>query len=265
MLEKWRSETSDPVALFTADQAAGHFLYLTGQSNLSLQFAGNFNRLTLFLAKGAKLQLDAEALAAKGISGRNIDLFLEEGACCNVTLKGSSPWSFTSLNAHLKAKSSLTFTSFDHFRFSARVQLQGAQAHATLRGLAQLTGNSQSHTHVQMEHLAPHTTSKQLFKHVLHDHARATFNGKIKVAPSALKTDAFQRSATLLLGEHAFSISRPNLEIFADDVKASHGATVGQLDPNMLFYMKSRGIPAAVAQKFLINAFCQEVYETPVS
>jgi Fe-S cluster assembly protein SufD len=115
------------------------------------------------------------------------------------------------------------------------------------------------HTNVVICHHEPHATSMQLFKGVLTDQSKSSFQGKIYVAQKAQKTQAYQLNNNLVLSRSAEAHSKPNLEIFADDVKASHGATVGKLDPEQLFYLKTRGFSEQQAQNTLISGFLQEV------
>jgi Fe-S cluster assembly protein SufD len=110
-----------------------------------------------------------------------------------------------------------------------------------------------------VEHIAPHTRSRQHFKAILRDRSRSSFEGKILVRPEAQKTQAYQLNNHLLLSEEALSFAKPNLEIFADDVKASHGATVSQLNEEELFYFRCRGFPLVVAQEMLAEGFCNEI------
>jgi Fe-S cluster assembly protein SufD len=100
-----------------------------------------------------------------------------------------------------------------------------------------------------------------MFKNVLRDSSKASFEGKIYVHPEAQKTDAFQLNNNLLLSEGTQVNSKPNLEIFADDVKASHGATMGQLDQEQLFYLLARGIDRATAHHILVQGFCRAVLD----
>ena len=97
---------------------------------------------------------------------------------------------------------------------------------------------------------------------MLADSSRATFYGELKVLPDAQKTEAFQTNRNILLSREAKMRTRPQLEIYADDVKCSHGATTGQLDPNALFYLQQRGIPLAEAQRLLLQAFFEDVITT---
>lgn len=141
------------------------------------------------------------------------------------------------------------------------VQLEGSGAEAHLAGVWLLDGADRVTTNVVVDHRAPHARSLQLFKGVLSGKANSLFQGKIRVAKNALKTEAYQLNNNLMLSDEAVAESRPNLEIFADDVKASHGATTGQLDTEQLFYLKSRGVSEKRAKALLIAGFCREVIE----
>ena len=110
-----------------------------------------------------------------------------------------------------------------------------------------------------IDHAFPHCQSNELYKGIVIDRASCVFNGKVIVRPDAQKINAFQQNSTLLLSEHASMDSKPQLEIFADDVRCSHGATIGQLDENAMFYLRSRGLPASKARALLQMAFLQEV------
>lgn len=113
----------------------------------------------------------------------------------------------------------------------------------------------------RVEHLVPHCRSGQVVRNVLDDRGRGVFQGSIVVAPDAQKTAADQSSRCLLLSERAHADTKPELRIFADDVKCSHGATVGDLDDTSLFYLRSRGIPADEARNLLVGAFVAEIVE----
>ena len=134
-----------------------------------------------------------------------------------------------------------------------------AGAEATLDGLALLEGQQVADTHSFLHHAEPHATSHQLHKCIVDGRARAIFNGQIRVAPHAQGTDARQQSRNLLLSEAARVDTKPQLDIYADDVKCSHGATVGQLDPEELFYLQSRGLNADDARNLLTYGFAADV------
>ncbi len=139
--------------------------------------------------------------------------------------------------------------------------LAGAGAGCLLNGLYVLHGRQHTDNHLRVEHAAPHCDSREVFKGILDDHARAVFTGRIVVRAGAQKTDGKQSNMNLLLSEHAQVDTRPQLEIFADDVKCTHGATVGQLDRDALFYLRSRAIPESAARSLLVYAFAGELLE----
>jgi Fe-S cluster assembly protein SufD len=113
--------------------------------------------------------------------------------------------------------------------------------------------------HTRIDHAAPRCSSRETYKGVLDDHASAVFAGKVLVRVDAQKTDARQANHNLLLSDHAVATAKPMLEILADDVKCAHGATVGQIDEDALFYLRSRGIGLDEARTVLVKAFASEV------
>jgi Fe-S cluster assembly protein SufD len=139
------------------------------------------------------------------------------------------------------------------------VVLDGEGSECNLNGLYLLDGKQHVDNHTEIEHCRPHTRSHELYKGILSGSARGVFNGKIFVHKDAQKTDARQTNKNLLLSENAVVNTKPQLEIYADDVKCSHGSTVGQLDRDALFYLRSRGIGMRDAQSLLSYAFASEV------
>jgi len=144
-------------------------------------------------------------------------------------------------------------------RLDLATDLEAPGAHAELNGLYAVNGRMHTDNHTHINHLAPHTTSQELYRGVLDGHGRAVFNGKVRVAKHAVKTDSAQANHNLLLSRGAEIDTKPELEIYADDVKCSHGATIGQLDEQQLFYLRSRGIDAESARILLIGAFTERV------
>jgi Fe-S cluster assembly protein SufD len=153
-------------------------------------------------------------------------------------------------------------TGGDLSRINVYVDLNGQGCGATLNGLYMLDGTQHCDHQTRIVHAEPDCYSRELYKGVLDDAAHGVFNGKVYVHPAAQKTDGKQTNNTLLLSERARIDTKPQLEIFADDVKCTHGATVGRIDETALFYMKSRGIPNHEARKLLTYAFAAEVLET---
>ena len=139
--------------------------------------------------------------------------------------------------------------------------LDGEGAHCTLDGLYVVSGSQFVDNHMRVEHRQPHTTSHQLYKGVLGGRARSVFNGRIYVHPAAQRTDAKQTNRNLLLSKSALANSNPQLEIFADDVRCTHGSTIGRLDEEALFYLRSRGIEREQAHAMLVYAFARELVE----
>jgi Fe-S cluster assembly protein SufD len=129
----------------------------------------------------------------------------------------------------------------------------------TLNGLFHTLVESHVDNHTWLEHKKPHCDSHELYKGILDDASSGVFSGKIHVYEDAQKTDAKQSSANLLLSDTAVVDAMPQLEIYADDVKCTHGATIGQLDAKALFYLRSRGIPETQARNMLIRAFASDV------
>jgi Fe-S cluster assembly protein SufD len=144
-------------------------------------------------------------------------------------------------------------------RTDLHVELVEAGAEVELNGLYLVSGRSHIDNHTRVDHRAPHTRSDEHYRGVLDDSGRGVFNGKAIVHPDAQKIEAHQSNRNLLLSDKAEVDTKPELEIYADDVKCSHGATVGQLDENSLFYLRSRGIGEHEARSLLTFAFAESV------
>jgi len=147
-------------------------------------------------------------------------------------------------------------------RTNVYTTLDGEGGGATLNGLYMLDGEQTCDHQTQIIHAQPNCFSRELYKGILDDRSHGVFNGKVYVHPIAQKTDGKQTNNTLLLSDTAHIDTKPQLEIFADDVKCTHGATVGQIDQTALFYLKSRGINRALARRLLTYAFAADVLET---
>ncbi|MGH9385180.1 MAG: Fe-S cluster assembly protein SufD [Vicinamibacterales bacterium] len=146
-------------------------------------------------------------------------------------------------------------------RHDISVTLGGEGADATMNGVYLVDGTRLMDTHTSLDHAMPHCTSHQIYKGILAGKARGVFNGRIVVRPDAQKTDAKQTNRALLLSDEAQINSNPQLEIFADDVKCTHGAAVGQLDAEAMFYLQARGLTPAEARDMMLHAFAGEVLE----
>ena len=146
-------------------------------------------------------------------------------------------------------------------RNDIRTRLAGEGAEVLLNGLYHADGRRHVDHHTRIDHARPQGTSREFYRGLLDGSARGVFTGRILVAQDAQRTDAMQRCDNLLLSRLAEADARPELEIYADDVKCAHGATVGQLDEDALFYLRSRGVDAVHARQLLTYAFAAEVLE----
>jgi Fe-S cluster assembly protein SufD len=144
-------------------------------------------------------------------------------------------------------------------RNNVQVALRGSNTSAVLNGLSVLRGAQHIDNATVIHHIEPHAESREHFKGVYADQSRGVFSGTITVEREAQKTNAFQSNQAVLLSASASIESRPQLKIWADDVKCTHGATVGQLDADALFYLRSRGLAHQVARNLLLHAFASEV------
>lgn len=141
--------------------------------------------------------------------------------------------------------------------FNARFNDEGGEC--TLNGLYMIDGTQLFDAHTLMDHAKPHCNSHEHYKGILDDKSRGVFNGKVIVRQDAQKTNAFQENNNILLSDEALVNTKPQLEIFADDVKCSHGATIGQMDDDAKFYLKSRGIGEEASKGILLHAFASDV------
>jgi len=237
-----------------------------------------FPRLHVFLGSEAQAHIAmTKVISREGgyVYNGVVEATLESGAHLKIeqeVIEAPKSWFFASLRAQLKGDGYLEAIRITDggkgVHFDDYVQLIGEQAKCELNALAILE-QAYAQANVLMEHKAPHCTSSQLFKNVLkgssesnlNKGSKSSFEGKIYVHSEAQKTDAFQLNNNLILDDFSTASAKPNLEIFADDVKASHGATTAEIDREALFYLRSRGISYNKAKELLIQAFCMEVIQ----
>lgn len=278
-----KEETDAFAALNGALHQTGAFLYIPPKSLIDqpiqiLHWIDHqqpqvlMPRLHVFVGAQSQVQLittQASASHFKYFINQVSDFVIEEAAHVTVTQlfcdEHEQSWHLDALRATLKRDSTLKTVCITKgsvtVRTDYRVQIIGENAQVYLNGLNMLEDKKESHTHIFIDHQVPHCKSYQLFKNVLNDNSRASFEGKIMVRQAAQKTEAFQLNNNLILSDQARADSKPNLEIFADDVKASHGATIGQLDVDQLFYMKTRGLTDHESKNLLVFGFCEQIIE----
>jgi Fe-S cluster assembly protein SufD len=143
----------------------------------------------------------------------------------------------------------------------SEINLEGEGSTARMSGFYFTDGEQHLDHDTQQNHLAPHTTSDLLFKGALEDKSRSVWQGMIHVSPEAQRTDGYQANRNLVLSKHAHADSIPGLEILADDVRCTHGATVGKIDDNEFFYLRSRGIPASEARRLIVEGFFDPIMQ----
>ncbi len=146
-------------------------------------------------------------------------------------------------------------------RNNIRAHLDGTGLEAVLNGLYLPKGEQLIDHHMVVNHNQPHCDSHEYFNGILDDSARAVFHGRIYVKKGADKTDAKQTNKNLLLSDNATVDTKPQLEIYADDVKCTHGATIGQMNPEQIFYLRARGLSEEEARRMLMHAFAGEIIE----
>ena len=244
---------------------------------------------TLFLSTGAKAnavshprvlvvaEAHAEATLVESYAGLGVEVYLTNSVCeINVGVNASidhyrvqreAPTAFHISATHVREARSARFRSTSITlggsltRNHVHTALMGEGIDSTLNGLYIENGSQHVDNHTLIEHAQPNCQSHEFYKGVLDDEASGVFRGKIHVHQAAQKTDAYQANQNLLLSDSAKIDTKPQLEIYADDVKCSHGATIGQLDADAIFYLRSRGIGHREALRVLTRAFVGEVLD----
>jgi Fe-S cluster assembly protein SufD len=226
-------------------------------------------RHSIHLGAGARLTL-VEISAGQGTYLLNTvaEIHVGDGAALtHIRLQDEATTAFHVSTTYAAVAAS---ASYDSFTLNVGARLSRTEVHAQLTGkggiahlnAAQLLAGSQHADFTSVvSHTAPGCQSRQTVKTVLAGRSRGVFQGKIEVARQAQKTDGYQMNQALLLSPYAEIDSKPELEIFADDVKCSHGATVGELDAEQMFYLRSRGVPEAEARSILVRAFLAEALD----
>lgn len=228
-------------------------------------------RVLIILEEHAEAKLlvcDHSIDEVKFISTEVVEIFAGEGSVFDyydLEESSESTTRFCSVHVKQEASSNVLVNGITLYNGLSRnnyyIELNGEQAEATLCAMAILDKEQQVDTYSHITHAVPHCTSTELVKNVLDDHSQAAFSGRILVKPDAQKTQAYQTNRNLALTREAHIYSKPQLEIYADDVKCSHGMTTGQLDENALFYLRSRGIPEEEARMLLSVAFTADVVD----
>jgi Fe-S cluster assembly protein SufD len=244
-----------------------HVVVITGGTGKTMVHP----RILITAGAGSQSSLAISFLTAAGeahFTNAVIEATLADQAIVNCCLdQRGTEGSFLVANAHVTGNRGSSFKlrtvtlGGRLVRNDATAVLAGEGAHVDIDGCYLADGTSLVDNHTTIDHATPHCTSHELYKGILDGRARAVFNGRIIVRLDAQKTDSKQTNRALLLSDEATMNSNPQLEIFADDVKCTHGAAVGQLDDEAMFYLQARGLNAKDARDMLIHAYAGEVLE----
>jgi Fe-S cluster assembly protein SufD len=229
-------------------------------------------RILVVVEEGASLSL-LEKYQAEGnsihLTNRVLEISVAEKASLDLVQiqnDGTSSYQINNTTILQKDKSKVTChtitLSGKLIRNNLNLMLDGENCEGHMYGLYLINGDTLTDNHTTVDHQKPNSYSNELYKGLMDDKAKGVFNGKIFVRPDAQKTNAFQANNNILLSENATVNTKPQLEIWADDVKCSHGCTTGQLDEQALFYLRSRGLSKDKAKAILLMAFIGEVIES---
>ena len=226
-----------------------------------------YPRLVIDIAAGARVRI-IERFTGQGSYHSVLALTVAQGAqleYVRVHQEGGQAVHCAALTAEIAAGATTAIHQFALggrlLRTDMHAALAGESSEATFNALMLADADRLVDVHSTLEHRAPQCRSRQLYKSLLNDRSRAVFRGRIHVHSMAQQTDAVQSSRSLLLSDEAIINANPELEIYADDVKCTHGATIGALDEASLFYLRSRGIPVVEARRMLVAAFAAEMLD----
>ncbi|MGV3637999.1 MAG: Fe-S cluster assembly protein SufD [Flavobacteriales bacterium] len=243
-----------------------HVLHITTSTRQLVQ-----PRDLFMLHEGAEAEVIIEHIALdtpEAFANSVRECVVGEGARLTVhklqhEVNGPANISFEGVRVAAKGHFSISTTTLDGalIRNEVKVSLAGPEAHAELNGVYLLNGTTHCDNHTYIGHDVPDCTSDELYKGLVAGKGTSVFNGKVYVKQDAQRTRAYQSNANILLSDDAKVYTKPELEIYADDVKCSHGCTIGRLDEKGLFYLRSRGVSEAEARKLMAHAFITEVLE----
>ncbi|MBN2570813.1 MAG: Fe-S cluster assembly protein SufD [Ignavibacteriales bacterium] len=240
-------------------------LYLNGKSKNALITPKNY----FYIGKNSSLRIIVNNKSFNNhlyFANDYFDVMLDKNSKLdfyNIQNENAFHYSYTKFLMNFDSKLTHFSISLDgkFIRNDIVSELNGENIECNLNGLYLAKSDNLVDNHTEIIHSKPNSMSNEIYKGIMTDKSHGVFNGKIFVSPNAQKTNSFQSNKNILLSKNAKVDTKPQLEIFADDVKCSHGATVGTLDEQAKFYIKSRGISEKVAEKMLLKAFACEIIE----
>jgi len=243
---------------------AVHFIHVVTNAQVLAQ-----PRINLIAMQGAKVKCIESFVgteSAKSFTNRTLDIEVQENASViwdKIQLENDAQFLMNEENVRIAGNGRFTINTLTidggWVRNALNISLDGQNIEANLNGFYMPRRKQFVDNHTKVDHRLPHCNSNELYKGVLNDQSTGVFNGKVYVHIDAQKTNAFQSCGNILLSDDAQMNTKPELEIYADDVKCSHGTTTGQLDEEALFYLKSRGLGEANARRLLTSAFIGDV------
>ncbi len=242
-----------------------HIIHVNTQNDTAVM-----TRNIIIAEEGTEAEIIHSFIHKEGVIHSNSITEIEVGDNAKVTLDKfqsgtGSTYHYSSEEVHQGRDSSFTLNTISidggWTRNDPHVRFKGLNSICYLNGAYLPKNKELIDNHSIIDHLVPHCESHELYKGVVYDQSKGVFNGKVFVRPNAQKTNAYQQNANIVMSEKASMNSKPELEIYADDVKCSHGSTTGQIDKEALFYLQCRGLSKVAAKQMLVNAFVGEVIE----
>ena len=215
-----------------------------------------------------KIELSLKGIGAQSLRNLGLEAFVANNGSLEINvLQEEGEKAFTVIQSDVELKNDALakinyFNINTHWtRANSNFYIDGKNSDAQVNGIYLPKGEQFIDHHTLVHHALPHCTSHELYRGIIADNSKAVFNGKVLVSKDAQKTDAFQQNNNVILDESSSINAKPELEIYADDVKCSHGCTIGQLDDEAVYYLRARGIGLAKARAMVLNTFCEDVLD----
>lgn len=276
-LAPWKTDVFAASNLLHASQTVGLIAKKGAQlDNVKIVINSNKDGLyecpRLFIAtevnSSLKIEININGIGAKSLRNLAIEAFVADNSQLEINViqeEGTEAYTIVQTDVELKNDALAKVNYFNintHWtRANSNFYIDGKNSDAQVNGIYLPKTEQFIDHHTLVHHALPHCTSHELFRGIIADNSKAVFNGKVLVSKDAQKTDAFQQNNNVILDENSGINAKPELEIYADDVKCSHGCTIGQLDDVAIFYLRARGINIKKARAMVLNAFCEDVLD----
>lgn len=273
-LSPWKNDVFAASNLLNSKNTLGLVVQKNKQEkNLLINIESSENNLAesprLFIvcetSSELQMQINLSGIGKDSLRNLAIEAFVADNAKLEINIvQEENTEAYTIVQSDFEIKSNAQ-AKINHFnidthwtRANTNLYIDGQNADAQVNGIYLPNNNQFIDHHTLIHHALPHCTSHELFKGIIANNSKAVFNGKVLVSKDAQKTDAFQKNNNVIIDESSGINAKPELEIYADDVKCSHGCTIGQLDEEAVYYLRARGISKNKARAMVLNAFCEE-------